>query len=95
MDIYLDKSRNVRIRARINEASVPRVFTFVNEEREPHDISSYDFELIVFRRYNSNVKLFTLTIGNGLQVSGDDNNLLTVTIRQGKQHSVQILISGD
>ena len=80
----MDKSRNVRIRARINEASVPRVFTFVNEEREPHDISSYDFELIVFRRYNSNVKLFTLTIGNGLQVSGDDNNLLTVTITAGQ-----------
>ena len=84
MDIYLDKSRNVRIRARINEASVPRVFTFYGEDqngaRTPLDISGEVFELIVYKRINSSVKLFTLTIGAGLEVTGDDSNELTVTI---------------
>lgn len=83
-DVFLDKSRNVRIRARINEASVPRVFAFFNEgsPRTPHDISAYDFELVVFKRINSQVKLFTLTIGDGLEVIGDDSNQLEVTVSQ-------------
>lgn len=81
-DVFLDKSRNVRLKARINEASVPRVFTFMNAgtPRTSHDISSYDFELIVFKRINSTVKLFTLTIGNGLTVEGDDTNKLRIEI---------------
>lgn len=89
-DVFLDKSRNVRIRARINEASAPRVFAFFNDgsPRTPHDISAYDFELIVFKRINSLVKLFTLTIGKGLTVQGDDNNELLVEITQ-EQASVR------
>lgn len=81
-EIFLDKSRNVRIRARINEASVPRVFAFYNDgtPRTPHDISSYDFELIVYKRTNSLVKLFTLTIGDGLSVEGDDLNKLRIEV---------------
>lgn len=81
-DVFLDKSRNVRIRARINEASSPRVFAFFNDgkPRVPHDISAYDFELIVFKRINSLVQLFTLTIGSGLTVQGDDNNELLVEV---------------
>ena len=81
-DVFLDKSRNVRIRARINEASVPRTFAFFNDgdPRTPHDISSYDFELIVFKRINSLVKLFTLTIGAGLTVQGADLNELLVEV---------------
>lgn len=81
-DVYLDKSRSVRLRARINEASVPRVFVFMNSgsPRTTHDITSYDFELIVFKRANSTVKLFTLTIGDGLTVEGDDNHKLRVEI---------------
>lgn len=81
-DIFLDKSRNVRIRARINEASVPRVFAFYNDgsPRTPHDISSYDFELIVYKRTNSLVQLFKLNIGDGLSVEGDDLNKLRIEV---------------
>ena len=85
-EIFLDKSRNVRIRARINEASVPRVFTFYNDRspRTPHDISGYDFELIVFKRGNSLVRLFTLTIGDGLTVEGDDDNKLRIEVTEAR-----------
>jgi hypothetical protein len=85
-EIFLDKSRNVRIRARINEASVPRVFTFYNDgsPRTPHDISGYDFELIVFKRGNSLVRLFTLTIGDGLTVEGTDSNQLRIEVTEDR-----------
>lgn len=80
VDISLDKSRAVRIKARINEASVPQVFVFTNSDGSAHDISSYDFQLIVQKRANSSVKLFTLTIGNGLTVQGDDSNELLIEV---------------
>ena len=82
--IRLDKSRNVRLEARINEASVPRRFVFLNEDGTPHDISGYQFELIVYKRSNSLVKLFTLTVGDGLTVDGDDTNRLTVSITKAR-----------
>ena len=85
IDIYLDKSRNIRLRARINEASVPRVFKFRTRDgliTEPKDITGEEFELIVFKRENSTVRLFTLTIGDGLTVQGDDNDELRVDISQ-------------
>jgi hypothetical protein len=87
-DIYLDKSRSVRLKARIGEASVPRVFKFRTrdgETTEPHNISGYNFQLIVFKRANSQVKLFTLTIGDGLSIndgSDEDADELTVSISQ-------------
>jgi hypothetical protein len=89
-EIYLDKSRNVRLRARIGEASVPRVFKFrtkdeITGETSPHNISGYDFELIVFKRANSLVRLFTLTIGDGLSIndgSDEDEDELTVEISE-------------
>jgi hypothetical protein len=85
-DIYLDKSRNIRLRARIGEAAVPRVFKFrtrdENEATAPLDITDLDFELIVFKRTNSSVRIFTLTIGDGLTVQGDDNDELLVEISQ-------------
>lgn len=89
-DIYLDKSRNVRLKARIGEASVPRVFKFrtrdnTTNETAPHNISGYDFQLIVFKRANSQVKLFTLTIGDGLSIndgSDEDGDELTVEISE-------------
>jgi hypothetical protein len=89
-DIYLDKSRSVRLKARIGEASVPRVFKFRTRDGDvtaPHNISGYDFELIVFKRANSQVKLFTLTIGDGLTIndgSGEDADELTVSISQAR-----------
>lgn len=85
-EIYLDKSRNVRIRARIGEASVPRTLKFFEEDDNgdltPHDISGYDFKLFVFKRSNSPQKLFTLAIGDGLEVTGADNNWLQIDVSQ-------------
>jgi hypothetical protein len=84
MDIYLDKSRSVRLLARVNEDSVPRTLVFVDEAGNPVDISALDFELHVFKRSNSTQKLFTLTIGDGLEVTGDDNNQLEIEISQAR-----------
>lgn len=86
-EIFLDKSRLVRLRARVNEASVPRVLVFQNDDGSPHEITDYDFQLIVFKRINSPAKLFTLTIGNGLTVQGDDDNelLIEITASQATQ----------
>jgi len=82
IDIYLDKSRSARLRARVNEASVPKTFAFFNSDQTPHDISSYDFKLFVQVRANSSRKLFTLSIGDGLEVTGDDSNQLAISISQ-------------
>jgi hypothetical protein len=80
IDIPLHKSKKVRIKARTNEASVPQVFKFRNEDRSPHNISAYDFEIPVYKRSNSTVKLFTLRIGSGLTVQGDDEDELLIEV---------------
>lgn len=87
IDISIDKSRAVRIKARVNEASVPQVFTFTNEDGTPHDISGYDFKLYLQKRANSSLKLFTLSIGSGLTVQGADSNqlLIEVSAEQARQ----------
>lgn len=87
IDISLDKSRAVRIRARTNESSVPQVFIFTNSDGSAHDISGYDFKLYLQKRANSNVKLFTLSVGSGLTVQGSGNNelLIEVTDTQATQ----------
>lgn len=87
VNISLDKSRLVRLKARIGEDSVPRTLIFRNEDGSAHDISSYDFQLIVFKRAGSTVRLFTLGIGTGLTVQGDDDNelLIEVTAEQATQ----------
>ena len=93
IDLFLDKSRNVRLRARVGEASVPRVFKFRTRAEdnsvEPLDISGFDFELIVFRRANASPRLFTLTEGDGLTVQGDDSDelLVSVTAEQADQRA--------
>jgi len=93
IDLFLDKSRNVRLRARVGEASVPRVFKFRTRAEdnsvEPLDISGLDFELIVFRRANASPRLFTLTEGDGLTVQGDDSDelLVSVTAEQADQRA--------
>lgn len=82
-EINLDKSRSVRVRARIGEASVPRTLKFFEQDLvTPHDISSYNFKLFVFKRSNSSQKLFTLSIGDGLTVTGDDSNWLQIDVSQ-------------
>jgi hypothetical protein len=87
VDISLDKSRAVRIKARVNETSVPQTFVFTNEDGTAHDISSYDFRLYLQKRANSNVKLFTLAIGSGLTIQGAGANelLIEVTAEQATQ----------
>jgi hypothetical protein len=87
IDISLDKSRAVRIKARVNEASVAQVLRFKNKDGSPHNISAYGFQLPVQKRANSSVKLFTLAIGSGLTVVGDDEDglLIEVTKEQATQ----------
>lgn len=85
IDIHLDKSRRVRLRARIREDSVPRTLVFQNEDGTDHDISSYNFQLIVYKSQNSLVKLFTLTIGAGLTVVEDNKLLIEITAAQATQ----------
>ena len=91
IDLFLDKSRNVRLRARVGEASVPRVFKFRTRAEDgstaPLDITGFDFELIVYKRANSPSRLFTLTEGDGLTVQGDDSDelLVSVTAEQADQ----------
>jgi len=84
MDISLDKSRSIRLFARVNEDSVPRTLIFQDEAGAAFDISALDFELYVFKRSNSTQKLFTLTIGDGLEVSGADDNELIISITQAR-----------
>jgi len=86
-DINLDKSRLVRLHARVREASVPRTLVFVEQDPDTdeitdHDITDYDFELIVYKSQNSLVKLFTLTIGEGLEVVDTNKLLIEITAAQ-------------
>lgn len=78
-ELNLDKSRLLRLRARVNEESVPRTLIFL-QGGVAYDISALDFKLYVFKKDNSTVKLFTLSIGDGLEVSGAGSNELTITI---------------
>jgi len=81
-EINLDKSRLVRLKARINEESVPRVLTF-RQGGSPYDISGLAFKLFVFKRQNSTQKLFTLSVGDGLSIGGSDNEL-TIEISEAR-----------
>lgn len=87
IDISLDKSRAVRIKARVWESSVPKVFTFKNADGSAHDITSYDFKLYLQKQANSQSKLFTLSVGSGLTIQGGGNNqlLIKVTAEQATQ----------
>lgn len=87
INISLDKSRNVRIFARVGETSVPRVLKFFQEdETTPYDISTLDFKLAVFKRQNTTKTLFVLSVGEGLTVGGTNNELtIEVTAEQADQ----------
>lgn len=82
IDIALDKSRAVRIFARVNETSVAKTLTFLNADGSDHDISSYDFKLFVQKRANTTVKLFTLSIGSGLTVQNGNELLIEISETQ-------------
>lgn len=79
-ELNLDKSRLLRLRARVNESSVPRTLIFL-QGGSPYNITGLDFKLYVFRSQNTTQKLFTLSIGDGLEVGGSDNEL-TITITE-------------
>lgn len=84
IDISLDKSKAVRIKARVWESSVPKVFVFTNADGSAHDITSYDFKLYVQKQANSQQKLFTLSVGSGLTIQGVGNNELLIEVTAGQ-----------
>lgn len=74
-----DKSRNLPLYARIGEAGVPKIFTFLNADRTPRDISVLNFQIPVKKRPGFNLpNLFLLSVGDGLTVV--DTNKLRVEI---------------
>ncbi len=76
-----DKSRNLKIYARVNEAGVAKKWTFLNEDGSAHDISSYNFIYPVYAKPGG-TELFRLTIGDGLTISGAGNNELDFSLSQ-------------
>lgn len=88
IDIPLHKSKAVRIKARAGEASVPQVFKFRNADGTPHPITIYDFKIPVYKRQNSTVKLFTLSIGDGLTVQGADDDELKIDVTKSRASQI-------
>lgn len=82
-EITLDKSRNIRIYARANEAGVPKVFTFLNSDGTAHAITLYDFKFIV-KDKPGGTTVFELSIGDGLSISGVGSNVLIFNISQSR-----------
>lgn len=80
--ISFTKERFLKFYARINETGVARILTFLNADGTSHDISSYNFKLIVKLRASTRTNLFTLTIGSGLTVQGTDSNELLIELSQ-------------
>lgn len=74
-----DKSRNLPLYARIGEAGVPRILTFLNADRTPRDISGKGWRLPVKYRAGQRT-IFTLTEGAGLTVKGTYSNQLKIEI---------------
>lgn len=75
-----DKSRLLPLYARINEAGEVIQLTFVDDAAAAFDISSLDFVLKVYKRPNSTSAQFTLTIGDGLSVTGAGSNKLNISL---------------
>lgn len=78
------KEQKLKLYARVNEAGVPLVLTFVNEDSTPYDISAKGFKLEVKKKPNSDDNEFILEEGDGLEVFGADSNKLRITISEGK-----------
>ncbi len=75
-----DISKPLALYARIGEAGVSIVLTFLNENGTAHAIDGYDFELPVKRNPGNPDNLFKLTIGSGLTVFGASLNKLRIDI---------------
>lgn len=78
-EVSFDQSEGVQIKARVNEAGVPRVIKFQNTDLSPFDISSQNFQLVVLERAGGKV-VFTLGVGTGLTVQGASNDELLITL---------------
>jgi len=79
-----DKSRLLPLYARINEAGEVIQLTFVDDAAAAFDISSLDFVLKVYKRPNSTSPQFTLTIGDGLSVTGTGSNKLNIALNASR-----------
>ncbi len=78
----LTKERQLNIKCRVNETSVPRILRFLNSDRSPHAITSYDFEIPVKKIPDAVNDIFKLTIGDGLTVHGVDSNDLLIEVSE-------------
>lgn len=76
----LTKERLLNFKARINEASVVKILTFLNSDGSGHDISALGFEIPVYKSELSTTPIFTLTVGDGLTVQGDDDHQLAIEL---------------
>lgn len=76
----LTKEKVLNLYARIAEASIPVLLTFLNEDGSPHAITSYNFQLWVKRVSGATTKIFTLTIGDGLTIVGAGLNQLQIVV---------------
>lgn len=74
----LDPARILYLYFRRNRTGVKK-FIFVDDDSNPFDISSIDFELFVTSNPGSRERSITLTIGDGLTVGGASNNELTAS----------------
>lgn len=77
-----DKSKPLVLYSRIGEASVPIVFTFLNEDGTAHPIASYDFEYPLKKKPASTTDVFKLTVGNGLTIIDTNKLQLEITDTQ-------------
>lgn len=75
-----DISKPLALYARMGEAGVAIVFTFLNSNGTDHAITAYNFELPVRRTPASTTDLFKLIIGTGLTVFGAGSNKLRVEL---------------
>lgn len=83
----LSKDRQLNIKCRVSETSVPRVLRFLNEDGTPHPITGKGWEIPVKKSAQSSNNIFKLTEGSGLTVQGDDENelLIEVSAEQASQ----------
>ncbi len=82
-----DQSKALSLYARIGEAGVPVVLVFKDATGAPYPIDGFDFELPVYRNITDDEPAFTLTLGDGLTIQGDDLNKLRIEI--SRERSLQ------
>lgn len=82
INIDFDKSKAIRLRARVNENSVVKSFNFIDVNGDNVDITGNDFQLIVQKSVGSRHNLFVLSVGDGLTISGINNSVLEIFITE-------------